>query len=355
MLRWRALGSLHANYIHRLRYQKRNSFLGSSFADGPTLEADNSINNTRDAQIAEMLGSVKRGRMDLALKLAASLTDASESSTELLARECSDRAFAAYVASKEAREMAVDFALGGTSFEIPGRSLNTISPKELAEGFWLKKVSDQHELSDTIIRCVKASLSLRGLDDPSAARALGEWRFLQQQETSLEQRSCKAYAAARDWHLLGRSALVRLQTSRSIAVLQAYIGKQIAADGRVMIRCPMLLSLHLKAGRHMKQELLGPEPVGPLDEMLTDMSTATSHPCFPLYEFASQRQRAVVRHMQILTECISEASSNLFVDKNDGLEFLTVAQKVFQQECPVSEKQASLKIFRSTAETIRTR
>ena len=55
--------------------------------------------------------------MDQALRLAASLSD---NPRRFLAEQCSSRGQAAYVNQREAREMAVDLVVAGTTFEIPG-------------------------------------------------------------------------------------------------------------------------------------------------------------------------------------------------------------------------------------------
>jgi len=68
-----------------------------------------------------------------------------------------------------------------------------------------------------------------------------------------------------------------------------------------------------------------------------------------------QRQAAVARHVQIITECISEASTSLFEDKHDGLDFIKVAETFYKVECPVSERQAAMKIFRATTAALRCR
>lgn len=114
----------------------------------------------RDGQLAEALGLVKKGRMDQALRLARALSD---DPRRFLADQCSSRGQAAYVNQREAREMAVGLVVAGTTFEIPGRGprscralyspwrgrdVKLIRPKQLVEGFWLRKVSDMHELAD---------------------------------------------------------------------------------------------------------------------------------------------------------------------------------------------------------------
>eukprot|EP00438_Fugacium_kawagutii_P035819 Skav235285 [mRNA] locus=scaffold874:522184:536384:- [translate_table: standard] len=55
---------------------------------------------------------------------------------------------AAYCNSKEAQEMAVQLVVAGTTFDIPGRDVKLIRPRQLVEGFWLRKVSDVYDMAD---------------------------------------------------------------------------------------------------------------------------------------------------------------------------------------------------------------
>ncbi|CAJ1335568.1 unnamed protein product [Effrenium voratum] len=235
----------------------------------------------RDGPLAEALGFVKKGRMDRALELA----QQNNADSKALARECSRRAFAAYEESGEAREMAIGLVVGGSTFEIPGRDVRLIRPRQLVEGFWLRKVSDVHALAEGCKSFTKASLAL-GSEAP-----------------------------ARDFQLLARSHVLRLQTCRTQAVLQAYIGKRIQGDGMLM-RLPALWALLVKSGSHLRDHLLSPEPLGPLD----GMEEAEAE---PLQVLAEQRRRAAARHMEILTECISEAATSLF-NPEDGMVMLAV-------------------------------
>ncbi|CAE7361264.1 unnamed protein product, partial [Symbiodinium pilosum] len=195
-------------------------------------------------RLAEALEAVKRGRIDKALGLTKDLCRDGEEPSRLLASACSDSAAAAYAADREARDMAVGLAVAGTTFEIPGRDVTLIRPKQLIEGFWLRKISDQHEAAESLQRLAKAAVALKGLDDEMAIRRLDE---VPGPDSS---------AAARDYQLLSRSLVLRLQTSRSMAVLQSYIGKRIQGDGSVLPRLPTLWALFVKAGNHLRDALL---------------------------------------------------------------------------------------------------
>ncbi|CAE7760372.1 unnamed protein product [Symbiodinium sp. CCMP2456] len=290
--------------------------------------------------LTEALESVKRGRIDKALALAKELNTEEEPS-RLLARACSEGAAAAYAADREAREMAVGLAVAGSTFEIPGRDVTLIRPRQLVEGFWLRKISDQHEAAESLKRLAKAAVTLKGLDDEAVLRRLDEAP------------SAESSAAARDYQLLARSSVLRLQTSRSMAVLQAYIGKRIQGDGTVLPRLPTLWSLFVKAGTHIRDALLSGEPEGPL-------SGAAEAPgpgpflCGPFRGLAAQRQASVTRHMEILTELISESAATLF-DADDGLDLLGLAEDFYKADCPMEVRQQTVKIFRATAAAIRER
>eukprot|EP00913_Durusdinium_trenchii_P016981 g15966.t1 len=106
---------------------RRSSFL-SGFGD---VEATGDVPSERDAQLAEALGFVKKGRMDRALQLAATLAQQPTDAGRFLAEQCSHRAAAAYLNSQEAREMAVGLVVAGTTFDIPGRDVKLIRPKQL--------------------------------------------------------------------------------------------------------------------------------------------------------------------------------------------------------------------------------
>eukprot|EP00435_Cladocopium_sp_Y103_P044493 s128_g12.t1 len=135
--------------------QRAFSGLLGGFGDASDVIGD--VPNKRDAQLAEVLGFVKKGRMDRALQLAAPLAEAVDAApAQFLAEQCSERAadarperhLAAYCNSKEAQEMAVQLVVAGTTFDIPGRDVNLIRPRQLVEGFWLRKVSDVYEMAD---------------------------------------------------------------------------------------------------------------------------------------------------------------------------------------------------------------
>ncbi|CAK9080217.1 unnamed protein product [Durusdinium trenchii] len=303
---------------------RRSSFL-SGFGD---VEATGDVPSERDAQLAEALGFVKKGRMDRALQLAATLAQQPTDAGRFLAEQCSHRAAAAYLNSQEAREMAVGLVVAGTTFDIPGRDVKLIRPKQLVEGFWLRKVSDVHDLAESGRRLAKASLAL-GEGQP--------WPF-----------------AARDWQLLARCSVLRLQTCQSQAVLQAYIGKRIQGDGSLLPKLPALWAIFVKSGKHLREALLSPEPPGPLDEGAAGADLPSAD--VGLFRaLAEQRQRAAARQMEILTECISEAATGGLFEAEDGLDLLQVAEGMFKVDCPPEIRQSSLKILRATATVLRER
>lgn len=308
--------------VFALRGQRTFSGLLGGFGDASDMIGD--VPNKRDAQLAEVLGFVKKGRMDRALQLAAPLAEAVDAApAQFLAEQCSQRAAAAYCNSKEAQEMAVQLVVAGTAFDIPGRDVNLIRPRQLVEGFWLRKVSDVYDMADGCRRLAKAALALGGETWPHAAR---------------------------DWQLHARCSVIRVQTCQSQAVLQAYIGKRIQGDGSLLPRLPALWAIFVKSGTHLRESLLSPEPVGPLDE--SEVPSETSADFWRLQ--AERRQRAAAKQMEILTECISEAATSLF-NVEDGLDLLNVAEGMFKVDCPPELRQTSLKILRATATALKER
>eukprot|EP00439_Symbiodinium_sp_Y106_P071138 s658_g12.t1 len=261
--------------------------------------------------------------------------------SRVLARACSEGAAAAYAADREAREMAVGLAVAGSTFEIPGRDVTLIRPRQLVEGFWLRKISDQHEAAESLKRLAKAAVTLKGLDDEAVLRRLDEAP------------GAESSAAARDYQLLSRSSVLRLQTSRSMAVLQAYIGKRIQGDGTVLPRLPTLWALFVKAGNHIRDALLSGEPAGPLSGS-SEAPGPGPFLCGPFRRLVAQRQASVTRHMEILTELISESAATLF-DADDGLDLLGLAEDFYKADCPIEVRQQTVKIFRATAAAIRER
>eukprot|EP00933_Yihiella_yeosuensis_P030876 TRINITY_DN24427_c0_g1_i1.p1 TRINITY_DN24427_c0_g1~~TRINITY_DN24427_c0_g1_i1.p1 ORF type:complete len:248 (-),score=50.56 TRINITY_DN24427_c0_g1_i1:157-840(-) len=220
--------------------------------------------------------------------------------------------------------------------------MSRVKTKELAQGFWLKKVSDGYEQADTILRLAKASLALRGLEDPSRVQELETVRLKDQEQGNVAKQEIAE--AARDWQLVGWSALTHLQTSRTSAVLQAFIARKVSEDQRIIARCPALFNLFLKAGNNMQSSFLATEPLGPLNE-----DSSTSYSLLPLHKFAMDRQASVNRQVEIITECISEASMSLFEDPREGLHFINVAEAFYKIECPLVLRKASMKILSSTA------
>ncbi|OLQ06529.1 hypothetical protein AK812_SmicGene10188 [Symbiodinium microadriaticum] len=288
------------------------------------------------AKLTEALESVKRGRIDKALALAKEL------STEE----------AAYAADREAREMAVGLAVAGSTFEIPGpelecRDVTLIRPRQLVEGFWLRKISDQHEAAESILACnfscfglkrlAKAAVTLKGLDDEAVLRRLDEARWDQ-----------KVIRSAALLHLGPLPLSLRNQTISAEGSVSVYIGKRIQGDGTVLPRLPTLWALFVKAGTHIRDALLS--AILNLSELRVGVPSSVD---------PSVAWRPKDRHMEILTEprlklwfvpeeLISESASTLF-DADDGLDLLGLAEDFYKADCPMEVRQQTVKIFRAAA------
>ncbi|CAE8617971.1 unnamed protein product [Polarella glacialis] len=302
-----------------------------------------------EAQLTEMLQSVKKGRLDLALSLAGPLAaalDVSETAQQFLARECSERAWRSHEDGRESRERGIALAVSGATFDIPGRL--KVRPAHLAEGFWLRDVSDQHHRADTISKLARCSLALRGLESADAAEALQQ-RCRVARSSASEEEASTAETAVRDLLLVGRSAVVKLQTSRSAAVLQSFVAREFAEGSPgTVASCPALLNLLLRAGHQFTDSLGELEPAQTLQEPVRGPAVLA------LRLWADRRQLAAARQMTTISEIISEAcSGGLLPDPKDGLDLLNVAETFFQGDCPLKERRQALSVFRRTAERLR--
>lgn len=302
-----------------------------------------------ESLFGDMLASVRRGRIDLALKQAAphaGMAGAGGTPTQFLARECSDHAARFYTDGRAARERAIDLAVSGATFQLPGRgAINTIKPEYLHQSFWLREVSDQHERAESILRFSRASLALRGFE---SAETLDDLERRCAEGDAAAERD--VVAAARDYQLLSRSVVTRLQTSQCSAVLQAFVARTFAADITNTARCPVLFSLLLKAGRSFSEAFGGSQFPEPLAEV--ERSSRSLSVCRTLGKEADSRQAAAVRQMTIIAEVTSEAAVSLLPNPKDGLALLDVAELFFKVECPLVERQNAIKIFRATADQI---
>ncbi|CAK0866492.1 unnamed protein product [Prorocentrum cordatum] len=296
------------------------------------------------AAAAELIAAVRKGRIDRAIALAKPLAAARSPPEEprvLAARECSDEAARLWRDGLEARERAVALAVSGGTFTIPGRG--RVKPDHLRQGFWLREVSDWHEGAEAVSRLARASMALRGLD-PGCAETVEQ---LQARCKASGDASAQldAAAAARDLELLGLAAPVRLITSRSRAVLQAFVGRELAQDPSALARCPALVALLAKAGRYFDAELGDRPPPGPLGPAASPVGV---YPCPPLRHWAEARRLAAERQMRFIAEIASEAAVGLLQDPSDGFALMEVAVVFFKAECPLGERKAALKVFAAT-------
>lgn len=298
---------------------------------------------------AELIAAVKKGRIDRALALAKPLAAARSPPEEprvLAARECSDEAARLWREGLDARERAVALSVSGGTFAIPGRG--RVKADHLEKGFWLREVSDWHDGAEAVSRLARASLALRGLD-PGCAEAVEELQARCGGGEAPAQ--LDATAAARDLELLGLAAPVKLITSRSRAVLQVFVGRELAEDPSAMARCPALMALLAKAGRYFDAELDDRPPPGPLGAA----GPAGVYPCPPLRRWAEARRLAAERQMRFIAEIASEAAVSLLQDPSDGLALMEVAALFFKAECALGERRAALKVFAATRERLEER
>eukprot|EP00927_Polykrikos_kofoidii_P035147 TRINITY_DN29721_c0_g1_i1.p1 TRINITY_DN29721_c0_g1~~TRINITY_DN29721_c0_g1_i1.p1 ORF type:complete len:422 (+),score=79.62 TRINITY_DN29721_c0_g1_i1:80-1267(+) len=298
-------------------------------------------------QITEMLLAARNARMDRALTLAEPLAAAAgkgESPREFVARECSDRAADSFISGREARERAVSLAISGAAFDIPGRG--TVRPAHLAEGFWIKDVYDQYVRADAMAKLAKASLALRGVETAEALETLQRRR---DQDGDVPASDVLA-VAARDLHLIGKMAPLKLQTSRAFSILQQFVARTFTSGVSNIGKYPSLFNLMLKAGRHFNEHLGSVDPKGPLDDPPEQV-----HDVVQLLRWAEKRQSAASSQLRIITEIVSEASSSLLTDREDALAFVNVAKGFCEADYPLSEKRASLTILRGTEEQLKAR
>jgi len=302
-------------------------------ADAPSTDAE----ADPESGIASMFAAVRRGRMDLALKHArplATTAGAGEAPARFLARECSERAARSWSEGAEERKRGVELAAGGAAFSIPGRG--GVRPSELFEGFWMSDVTVQHSRAEAIMKLLRASLALRGLELRDTAASLQ-----QRLESGDAEAAIETAAVTRDYQVFGEAVVTRALTNQSFAVLQAFLTKKFSEDPTNMQRCPMLFTLLLKIGRHTTDELKG--------------ATPSSGSVPELQQWAERRQAAAARLLHVLAEVTSEAATTLFNDPDDGLALLRVAEVFVEADCPRADRQRLLGILRDTATRIHER
>ena len=115
------------------------------------------------------------------------------------------------------------------------------SDKRSFAGFWLREVAAQYDRADTLLRFTRASLALRGFEMPGTVDDV--MRRCEEGDVAALQ---TARAAGRDYQVLGRAAVVKLTTSRTVAVLQGYVTHKFGKDSTHIARCPVLLALMMK-------------------------------------------------------------------------------------------------------------
>lgn len=232
---------------------------------------------------------------------------------------------------------------------MPGRG--KVKPSHLREGFWLREVSTQYNRADIMSRLSKASLALRGIDNPGALEEL-QRRCASGDSAAISE----AVIVARDFQLQGLNAVVKLQTSRITSVLAAFIGNKFAQQPEALVRYPILFTLMRKSGRNFTEAFADSGPPGPLTmpEEVTTSDVATLIDLPALRKWNEARQVAVSRQVKIIAELTSEAATSLLVaEKAEALELISTAEAFYRAECPLAEKQSALTIFRNTAERLR--
>lgn len=303
------------------------------------------------AKVAPVLTAVTKGRIDEALKLAKPLAEEAggrETPAALVARECSQHAALAFHSGSESRVRGVQLAAGGSTFELPGRV--RVPPRQLAQSFWLREVSDQYHRATALSRLCRASTALRGCESEEQFQRLASGDAGPPSSGDGEQHGeADAVACARDFQILGKLAVVQLQTSRVFCVVHAYVNREFRADPRNIAKYPMLFTLFMKGGRHLTAMLGDGDPRGPLDDVALRGELAG------LRRWAEQRQAAIGEHMQIISEVVSEAATNFYPDLDEKLGLLEVASTFYEAECPLAERRRALTVFRDTAARLQKR
>jgi len=291
--------------------------------------------------MAELLAAAGKGRMDTALALAKPLaSEAGEEPSRFVARACSDHAAERFTGSKEARDRGIGLAVTGATFDLPGRI--TPKPSHLKEGFWLKDVSDQYESAKAISQLARASLALRGLDGPAEAVE----SLQQRSQAGGENAKIDVIAAARDYQILGKVAVLQLLTSRPCSVLQAWMGRAFSEEEAGVMHFPALFTLIMKVNRHLMENLTNAEPHGPLENLTDDLDLAF------FKKWADNRQKAASTHLRMVSEITSEAATSFVKEPAEKKELLLAAVGFYTADCPLAERQKAVKVFRDTADRL---
>lgn len=298
-----------------------------------------------EAQMADLLTAARKGRMDIAFNLAKPMLQGGETPSQFVARECSNRAARSWVEGRVERQAAIDYAVGGATFYLPLRG-EVKANESLGTHFWAKKCAVQHEKAETVFRLCRASLSLRGIE-------LGQTEAvdrLEQQCAAGDPSALRvASFAARDFQIMSQAVVAKLQTSRTVAVLQAFVAKAFVDDPNLPMRCGTLFRLMLTAGTHFTTAFVDTESDGPLED------PDGRHACPAWQKKVEDRQAGVLRQMRIISEITSEASTSMFADPKEGLALLAVAEAFFQEESPMAERRKAMIVFEGTSAKLRER
>jgi len=243
----------------------------------------------REVKPSEIFQSISDRDLKRALELSSTYAKAMKlSPEEFLAKQCSERSYLIYRLSVDSRASALQAAQYGESFP------DGTGPADLLrEDLWNEDVKEQYHRA---VNCINLSRTALELGSPYPAR---------------------------DYQIIGKSAVHKLLLSRTATVLQTFMSRTLQASRKPY---EWAIANHRGAARLFDQELGPAGPSGPLEN---PEGPRVDEAIFK--EWADRRIKAANEQVRLIVHLLSDVSRHV-LSREDGKLLLPAAESILSEE-----------------------
>ena len=264
-----------------------------------------------DVNPSEIFKLVSLGDIENAMKLCDPMAKSMKmSSSEFLARQCSERSYLIYRLSSESRQSAIEIAQSGGSFPTGLNASDLLSRNDLVH----EDISEQFERAKNCVNLSRTSLKL-GSPRP-----------------------------AREYQIIGRSVVHKLLLGRTACIIQTYLSQKLQES-----REPYAWAIanHRKAAKLFDEELAPPGPEGPLEKPDGAVDNVDEQK-----NFSNQRLKSVNAHMRLIAHLASDVARHVS-KKTEGKALIQAAKGIMVNEIDSDAEKAYVeKVFSNTLKAL---